>query len=192
MEPARRAAHNACNHNVQAWFSRLLWMRCGLFTAARRTRVMLVDDEPLVRQRLALRLAAEPDLVVCGEAAGERQALKRIKAAKADLAVVDLDLRQGSGLNLIRQLRLRRPAMQIVVFSTRTQMAYVASAVAGGAHGYVAKHEDTDTLLEAVRVVAHGKFYLSRAVDARQSSPPSASPPASRSPATLRHNLRKP
>lgn len=153
---------------------------------------MRVDDEPLARKGLARRFAAEPDLVVCGEAAGERQAIKRIKATKADLAVVDLDLKQGSGLNLIRQLSQRRPAMQIVVFSTRTQVAYVASAVAGGAHGYVAKDEDTDKLLEAIRAVMHGEFYLSRAVAARHFSPRPASPPASRSPASVRHNLRQP
>ncbi len=151
---------------------------------------MVVDDEPLVRKGLALLLGVEPDLVVCGEAAGERQALKRIKAAKADLAVVDLSLKQGSGLNLIRQLRQHCPGLKIVVFSMHAQASYVALAVAAGAHGYVVKSEDIDNLAAAFRSVMRGGFYLSPAMAGLRSSLRAALPPACRPSASARPSHR--
>ena len=131
-------------------------------TAARQIRVVLVDDQPIVRKGLALLLGMEPDLVVCGEAEGEAEAFRRISRLKPDLAVVDLGLREGNGLDLIKRVRQRCPEVKAVVFSMHQEAHFVARALAAGAHGYVTKEQGTEELLNAIRSVMSGKFYLSR------------------------------
>ncbi len=127
----------------------------------RKIRLMLVDDEPSVRKGLRLLLGLEPDLEICGEAGSESQALERIPALKPDLAVVDLSLKKGSGFALIKQLRQRYPGVKILVFSMYEQSHFVAAAFAAGVHGYVTKAEGSERVLEAIRLVMDGKFYLS-------------------------------
>jgi DNA-binding NarL/FixJ family response regulator len=138
--------------------------------AARRTRVVLVDDEPLVRQGLTLLLELEPDLLVCGAEESETEAAQRIPGLNPDVVVVDLCLKQGTGLNLIKQLRQRCPKLKIIVFSMYDQAHYVGRAFAEGAHGYVVKEEGGERLVEAIHAVLGGKFYLSEAMAARTPS----------------------
>jgi len=130
-------------------------------TGARKIRVVLVDDEPLVRKGLALLLGGETDLVVCGAAENERQALEQIPALKPDLAVVDPGFKAIASFDLIKQLRQRCPKLKILVFSMHDRAHYVAGAFAAGAHGYVTKDHGTEELLEAIRWVMDGHFYLS-------------------------------
>ena len=131
-------------------------------TAARQIRVVLVDDQPIVRKGLALLLGMEPDLVVCGEAEGEAEAFRRISRLKPDLAVVDLELKEGIGLDLIKRTRVRCAEVKLVVFSMHHEEHFVTRALAAGAHGYVTKEEGTEELVDAIRLVMSGNFYLSR------------------------------
>lgn len=139
---------------------------CG----APKIRLFLVDDEPVVRRGLELLIGVEPNLEVCGVAEGEAEALERIAASRPHLAVVDLGLKQGSGLSLIKRLRQRYPALRILVFSMHNQPRYVSAAFAAGAHGYVAKDEGTDKVLEALRLVSQGSQYLSEEFGSRMPS----------------------
>jgi DNA-binding NarL/FixJ family response regulator len=148
----------------------LLSMRGEAQPAARKIRVMLVDDEPMVRQGLTLLLELEPDLLVCGAEESETEAAQRIPRLNPDVVVVDLCLKQGTGLNLIKQLRHRCPKLKIIVFSMYDQAHYVGRAFAVGAHGYITKEEGGERLVEAIHTVMGGKFYLSEEMAARTPS----------------------
>ncbi len=134
---------------------------------ARKTRLFLVDDEARVRRGLELLCSVRPDLEVCGEAAGEEEALAGILALRPDLAVVDLSLKQGDGLALMRRLRQQCQALKILVFTMHAQVQFAANAFAAGAHGYVIKEEGAERLLDAIHLVMHGKAYLSEQLAAQ-------------------------
>lgn len=130
-------------------------------------RLFLVDDEPMVRRGLRLLLGLEPGLAVCGEADNQHDALQGILALQPDLAIVDLALKVGDGLTLIKQLHPLCPALKILVFSMHDQAHFAASAFAAGAHGYVLKEEGTERVLQAVQVVMRGQRYLSEPLAAK-------------------------
>jgi DNA-binding NarL/FixJ family response regulator len=130
-------------------------------------RLFLVDDEPIVRKGLQLLFGVEPGLAVCGEAENEHDALEGILARQPDLAVVDLGLKLGDGLSLIKQLHQFCPELKILVFSMHDQVHFAAAAFAAGAHGYVIKDEGTERLLEAIQVVMDGQHYLSERIAAK-------------------------
>jgi DNA-binding NarL/FixJ family response regulator len=136
-------------------------------TAVPKVRLFLVDDEPMVRRGFGLFVSLQPDLVVCGEAASELAALEQILELKPDLVVVDLGLKGGSGLELIKRLRLASPHTRTLVFSMHDEAFHVERALRAGAHGYVTKEEGTETALEAIRLVMKGQRYLGAKVAAK-------------------------
>jgi DNA-binding NarL/FixJ family response regulator len=126
------------------------------------TRLFVVDDHPAVRHGLRFFLGAQSDLTICGEAEGEDQALASILELQPDLAVVDLNLKEGSGLSLIQRLQHLCPAIRILVFSACSQVSCAADAFSRGAHGYVTKEEGPETIVEAIHALLNGRRYLSR------------------------------
>ena len=138
-----------------------------LNTTPPRTRLFLVDDEPAVLIGLRVLCMLEANLEVCGEAGSEREALEGILALRPHLAVVDLSLKEGDGLSLIKQLRRRYPALKILVFSLHDEEHFATVAFAAGAHGYVVKDDDAQRILEAIRVVMEGGRYLSKQIAAK-------------------------
>lgn len=130
-------------------------------------RVFIVDDHPLVRRGLQALIALQPDLEVCGEAEDEAEAMERIRQAQPDVVVVDLMLRRGSGLSLLKRLDREFPKLKMLVLSMHCEATYVQRAVRLGARGYVLKEEGTERIIQAVRTVLQGDFFLSRAVAAR-------------------------
>ncbi len=129
-----------------------------------KNRVFVVDDEPVVRRGLQLLLGHEPSLAVCGEAEGESEALEKILSLKPELAIVDLGLKEGSGINLLKDLRRHCPAMKILVFTMHNEAHMAAAAFAAGANGYVTKDEGTETVLEAIGLILHGGIFVSRQI----------------------------
>jgi DNA-binding NarL/FixJ family response regulator len=127
--------------------------------SATRTRIFLVDDHPLVREWLASLLRLQPDLEVCGEAADPGQALGAMAARPPDVAIVDLSLKRGSGLELIKSLRVQFPAVQVLVLSMHEEIGDVERALRAGARGYVMKRESTGQIVTAVREVHAGRIY---------------------------------
>ncbi len=127
-------------------------------------RVFLVEDEPSVRRGLELLLNREPDIQICGSAPGQQEALRRILALKPDLAIVDLSLKQGSGLDLLRDLHAFKAAPKTLVFSMHGQAGDVRSALRAGANGYVTKEDGTEYLVDAIHAVLLGKCFLTEAV----------------------------
>ena len=126
--------------------------------ATRGARVFLIDDHPAMRAGLAL-LLAEVGHTVCGEAENRDQLLARLDHARAQVALVDLSLAEGSGLDLLGDLQARDiPAL---IYSMHEDRAAIERAFACGAAGYVTKREVADVLLEAIAEVVAGQRYAS-------------------------------
>lgn len=124
------------------------------------SRVFIVDDHPATREGLACRLAVEPDFEVCGEAAELGEAIRDVLACNPDIVIVDLGLRRGDGLELVKRLKDRGNAPKMLVWSWRSETVYAERALRAGASGFISKSESTTTILEAIRKVLSGDVYL--------------------------------
>jgi DNA-binding NarL/FixJ family response regulator len=127
-------------------------------------RVLIVDDHPAVREALGIRIAGEPDLEVCGEAADPIEAIRVATATNPDVAVIDLALRAGSGIDLIKRLKAEHEKLRLIVWSMYSEDLYAERALRAGARGYINKEQATSEIIEAIRRVLDGKIYLSAAM----------------------------
>jgi len=127
-----------------------------------KVRILIVDDHPIVCRGLAELIENEADLAVCGEAGDIIEALKQVGEAQPHLAVIDLSLRNCSGIELIKQLKARHPGVKMLVTSMHDETVYAERALRAGAMGYINKEEATVSIIEAIRQVLRGKVYLSR------------------------------
>jgi len=128
------------------------------------TRILLVDDHPLVLEGLTEVLTREADLQICGQAEDPLQALELIPKAKPDLAIIDLALKKGSGLELIKDIRSRYPKVLMLVVSMQDELLHAERVLRAGASGYMTKDEATDHVVQAVRQVLRGETYISQRV----------------------------
>jgi len=126
-----------------------------------KRKVFLVDDHPLVREWLGNLINRQPDLEVCGEAASAPEACGKIISAEPDIAVVDITLENGSGLELIKDLRVLRPSMAVMVLSMHDESLYAERAIRAGAKGYLVKKETTKKILFVIREVLEGRLFVS-------------------------------
>jgi DNA-binding NarL/FixJ family response regulator len=132
-----------------------------------RARVLIVDDHQGVREALALRIGRQPDLQVCGEAADMSEALRLIADTQPDVAVVDISLRTGNGIDLIKQIKDRNDHIRILVWSMSSESLYAERALRAGALGYINKDQARDRIVEAIRRVLAGKVWLSEEMTKR-------------------------
>ncbi len=133
-------------------------------TSKKRARVLIVDDHPAVREALAMRIGRQPDLEVCGEAADVSEALRLVADTQPDVAVVDISLKTGDGIDLIKRIKDRDDTVRMLVWSTHSESLYAERALRAGALGYVNKDQATDKIVEGIRRVLEGKVYLSEAM----------------------------
>ena len=112
-------------------------------TTVRRRRIFLVDDHPLVREGLTNLINGQNDLVVCGEAEDSAGAIAGIAKARPDVALIDISLKNESGLELIKNLESQFPLVALIVVSMHDEALYAERAVRAGARGYVMKRETT-------------------------------------------------
>jgi len=131
-----------------------------------KIKVLLVDDHPLVREGLVNLIAQQPDLEVCGEAGNEPQALALIDAAKPDVAVVDITLENGSGIELIKSIKAGHPGVAVLVLSMHDESLYAERALHAGARGYIMKREAARNVIQGIRTVCAGKLYVSEKISA--------------------------
>jgi DNA-binding NarL/FixJ family response regulator len=127
-------------------------------------KVLIVDDHPAVREALAIRIAKLSDLAVCGEATDVADALKLVAEHKPDLAIIDISLKTGDGLDLIKRIRARDEKVRLLVWSMHSENHYAERALRAGAQGYITKEQATGQIVEAIRHVLDGKVYLSPAM----------------------------
>jgi len=126
------------------------------------TRVLIIDDHPLFLQGLRILIDDEPGLKVTCEAHSRAEALEALTANHPDLAIVDLNLGQDDGLELIKELRARSESLVILVISMLEEAHYATRAIHAGARGYVMKEEVAETVITAIKTVLDGKIWLSK------------------------------
>ena len=142
-------------------------MKTDTQTGRRPARVLIVDDHPVVREGLALRIARQADLEVCGEAADVGEAVRLVRTARPDVAVIDISLRGGDGIDLIKRIRARDASVRMLVWSMHSEALYAERALRAGAAGYLSKEHATDAIIAAIRRVLEGGVYLSEAAAGR-------------------------
>jgi DNA-binding NarL/FixJ family response regulator len=135
--------------------------------SAIRSRILLVDDHPLVREGLATLIRATPDLAVAGEASSAEEACQKLSEDQPDLAMIDLSLPGMGGIDLIKLVRERYPRVRVLVLSMHEENIYAERVLRAGAHGYIMKQAPGSKIIEAVRIVLRGEVYVSPAIAAR-------------------------
>jgi len=147
------------------------------------SRVLLVDDHPIVRQGLKRLIGNESDLEVCGEAASVREARQAIRELAPDVVVADISLRDGDGIELLTELRAHHPALPVLVLSMHDEVIYAERMLVAGASGYIMKQAASEQFIEALRRVLAGGQWVSEAIGARMldkvaagGTPPPATP----------------
>ncbi len=123
-------------------------------------RILLIDDHPLYRDGLKARLTARPDIAVVGEAGTCAQGLALFQKTSPDLAIIDITLPDGSGIELTRQLRSERPEAAILILSMHTKIDFIAAAFQAGASGYMSKESGGEGIMHALDTILDGGQYL--------------------------------
>jgi DNA-binding NarL/FixJ family response regulator len=133
-------------------------------TKRRARRALIVDDHPIVRQGLRRLMESEEDLTVCGEVETARDARTAIKELNPDAVIVDISLKQGDGIELVRDVRAHHPQLPILVLSMHDEAIYAERMLSAGANGYIMKQAASEQFLAALRRVLDGGIYVSEAV----------------------------
>jgi DNA-binding NarL/FixJ family response regulator len=123
-------------------------------------RVVIVEDHPMFRERLALLINRESDMIVCGEADNARDGLALIRQTKPQIAIVDISLKGSGGLDLIKDLRAQEIDVPVLVLSMHEESLYAERVLRAGAKGYITKHEASAKVMVAIRQVLRGEIYL--------------------------------
>lgn len=132
-----------------------------------QSRILIVDDHPMMRDGLTMRINSQPDLLVCGEAACENEAVEMVMQTCPDLVLVDISLQSGNGIELVKRIRLLNAETKMLVVSTFQESLYAERALRAGALGYLNKQESNDKLLEAIRTVLKGERFVSPEITQR-------------------------
>ena len=129
-------------------------------------KVLIADDHAIVRDGLKRILGATPDIQAAGEAANGDEALALVKANDYDLAVLDMSMPGLAGLDLIKRLKIEKPALRLLVLSMHGEQQYAARALTAGASGYLTKDSIAERLVGAIRKIAAGGVHVSDAAAA--------------------------
>jgi len=135
--------------------------------SSKKQSVVIIEDHPMVRERLTQIISKEPDLEVRGEADDMRHGLELIRGILPDLAIVDISLKDSNGLDLIKGLKASSVKTPILVFSMHDEAVYAQRALRAGASGYITKDRPSVEVLYAVRQVLAGECYLSQRMTSR-------------------------
>jgi len=132
--------------------------------------VLIVDDHPVVRQGLAQLINEEKDLEVYGHAEDAPQAMQAIKELKPDMVIVDISLKDTSGMDLIKDIKIQYPNLPVLTLSMHDESLYAERALRAGAKGYIMKQEATERVVTAIRRVLAGEIYVSDSMAAKMVS----------------------
>jgi len=124
-------------------------------------RVLIVDDHSLVCRGLAAVIEGDPKLEVCGHAADVDAAMELVRTAQPNLVIVDISLKDSSGLDLIKQIRAHDAGIVMLVSSMHDESLYAERVLRAGASGYINKEEASEKVLDAIHTVLDGNIYLS-------------------------------
>jgi len=139
-------------------------------SGAAKKKILIVDDHPIMRKGLVDLISQEQDLEVCGEAEDRSGALDVMENAKPDAAIVDLSLKESSGLELVKDIQIRCPNLPVLVVSMHEESFYAERVLRNGAMGYVMKAEHPSKVIEGLRQILAGNIYVSERTSARMLS----------------------
>jgi DNA-binding NarL/FixJ family response regulator len=132
-----------------------------------KSRIMLVDDHPIVRHGLTLLINREADLMVGGEAGDCESALHTIESVRPQMVIVDLSLNGPDGMLLLKQIRSKHGALPVLILSMHDESLYAERALRAGANGYVMKQDASERVLKAIRRILAGETYVSERIGSR-------------------------
>lgn len=130
-------------------------------------KILIVDDHPMMRDGLVALITAQPDLVVCAQAADAREAMQVIESRWPDLVLMDISLPGKSGLEAIKDIQALAPGLAVLVLSMHDEALYAERVLRAGARGYVMKQEGGKRIMEAIRAVLENKVFVSEKMSAR-------------------------
>jgi DNA-binding NarL/FixJ family response regulator len=133
----------------------------GSVTEMGKTRVLVVDDHPIMQLGLSELINAEPDLEVCATAGDVTEALQKIESTQPEVAIVDISLKGGSGIELLEQIKSRHHEVKVLVSSMYDESLFAERALRAGAMGFINKQETTDKVIAALRQILGGQIYVS-------------------------------
>ena len=133
-----------------------------------KSRVLIVDDHPIVRQGLIQLIDQTNDLCGCGEAGDAPQALELVVSLKPDIVIIDISLSRGpDGMELLKTIRKDHPSLPVLILSMHDESCYAERVLRSGANGYIMKAEAPQTLLIAIRQILGGEIYVSETMSRR-------------------------
>jgi len=136
-------------------------------SAQAQTRILIVDDHPMMREGLAQLIAHQPDMMVCGEAGEAGEALEKVRLLKPNLVLADITLPGRNGLELIKDIQAMDAAVLVLVISMHDESFYAERVLRAGGRGYVMKQEGGKKIMEAIRQVSAGQIFVSEKMSAR-------------------------
>lgn len=125
------------------------------------SKILIVDDHPLVREGLVGLISTQPDFEICGQASSAAEARELAETAHANVAIIDLALQDGNGIELIKEFKRQDEKLKMLVLSMHDESLFAERALRAGAVGYVGKNEASRTIVQAIRHVLQGQIYLS-------------------------------
>jgi DNA-binding NarL/FixJ family response regulator len=134
--------------------------------APMKSRVVVIEDHPVLRDALQQLIDGQPDLTCVGVADSTSDAKRLVEQCKPDLMVLDLRLKAGDALDLVKSLRVEQPGLKVLVLSQYDELIFAERALRAGAFGYIMKENATDEVLRALRKVLAGELYFSERVAA--------------------------
>ena len=129
---------------------------------ARKTRITVVDDHPVVLKGLEQLINREDDLVVCATAGNAKDALEALKKRQVDLVIVDMLLKNTTGVQVTEKLKAQYPSLHILILSMSDDRHHVKGAFQAGARGYITKDEVSEKIIVGIRKVLKGGIYVSK------------------------------
>ncbi|MHC4112610.1 MAG: response regulator transcription factor [Planctomycetota bacterium] len=126
-----------------------------------KTKVLIVDDHPIIRQGLSELINHEQDLIVCGHAEDAPEALGKIKESEPDMVIVDISLKETSGMELTKDIKAQYPNLPVLALSMHDEALYAERMLRAGAKGYIMKAEATENVVTAIRKILNGQIYVS-------------------------------
>lgn len=133
----------------------------------KKSRIFIVDDHPIFRKGLLQLINEETDMEVCGEAEDVFTATQKVRQLKPDLIVVDITLKDTSGLELIKFIKDNNINIPSLVLSMHDEKVYAERALISGARGYIMKQEMSGQVTSAIRQILAGKIYISENMNDR-------------------------
>jgi DNA-binding NarL/FixJ family response regulator len=127
-----------------------------------KTRILVVDEHPLLRHGIIAFINCQPDMVVCGEAGCIPSAKTKLAECEPHLLVIGLRLGTGDSLEFVKALKARHPGLRIIVYSAFEETIFAERALRAGANGYLMKKAVKEEMLAAIRDVLRGQIYVSR------------------------------